>query len=105
MVKHLNENEFESEVLKKEGVVLVDFFATWCPPCKMLAPVLDEISNSRSIGFEIAKVNIDENYDLAAEYRIEVVPTMLVFKDGKVVDTLIGYNSKEDIVEKVSKHV
>lgn len=104
MVKHINENEFKSEVIGKKGVVLVDFFATWCPPCKMLAPILEEIGNSRA-EFDIIKVNIDENINIATEYKIEVVPTMLIFKDGKVVDTLVGYMPKEEIIDKVTMHV
>jgi thioredoxin 1 len=104
MLKHLNENEFENNVVKNNGVVLVDFFATWCPPCKMLGPVLEEISNSRA-PFDIVKVNIDENSNLSSKYEIEVVPTMLVFKNGKVVDKAVGYMDKSRIIDMVNKHI
>lgn len=104
MLKLIKRNEFETEVLNKEGVVLVDFFATWCPPCKMLGPVLEDIASSRS-EFDVIKIDIDENQDLAIKYGVEVVPTMVVFKNGKVVDKLVGFMSKETIVDKVSEHI
>lgn len=104
MLKVIGKEEFNLEVTEKKGVVLVDFFATWCPPCKMLGPVLEEIANSRS-EFDILKVNIDENQELALKYGVEVVPTMIIFKDGVKVDTLVGFMSKEAIVEKVQEHI
>lgn len=104
MLRHINENDFEKEVIQNKGVVLVDFFATWCPPCKMLSPVLEEISESRS-PYSIVKVNIDENLNISSEFNIEVVPTMLVFKDGKVVDKAVGYMPKEEIVTMLNKHI
>lgn len=104
MLKHLNESEFESNVIQNNGVVLVDFFATWCPPCKMLGPVLEDISNSRA-PFDIVKINIDESSNLSSRYEIEVVPTMLVFKNGKVVDKAVGYMDKSKIMDMVSKHI
>lgn len=104
MLKHANSLEFKKEVLENKRVVLVDFYATWCGPCKMLAPVLEKISNSRA-DFDIVKVNIDDSMQLATQYEIEVVPTMVVFKDGKPVDQLVGYAEEKDIIELVSEYI
>jgi len=98
MLKHVNSNEFTKEVLENKKAILVDFYASWCPPCKMLAPILEKISTSRA-EFDIAKVNIDENQDLAMEYKIEVVPTMLVFKNGKPVNKIVGLMEEKKIVD------
>ena len=98
MLKHVNQENFESEVLKSKTPILVDFFATWCGPCRMLGPVLDKISNSRA-EFDIAKVDIDGARDLALKYGIEVVPTMIIFKDGKESEKLIGLRQKGQILD------
>lgn len=97
MVKSITSRDFSEEVLNQKGVVLVDFFATWCPPCKMLAPVLEKVSESRA-DFKIVKVNIDQNPDKASEYNVEVVPTLLVFKDGKLVKKSEGYIPEDEVV-------
>ena len=93
---------FEEEVLKSDVPVLVDMFATWCGPCNMLSPILENISNTRA-DFNIAKVNIDELRDLAIDYEVEVVPTLLIFKNGKVVGRIEGLVSEEEIVNKVQE--
>lgn len=103
MLKHVNIENFE-EVLKSEKVILVDFFATWCGPCQMLGPVLEQISKEQD-NFDIAKIDIDEAQELAINYGIQVVPTMLVFKNGQVVDTMEGFCTKSEIIEKVSKYI
>ena len=104
MLKHVNIENFEKEVLKSEKIMLVDFFATWCGPCQMLAPVLEQISKEEE-AFDIAKIDIDEAQELAINYGIQVVPTMLVFKNGQVVDTMEGFYSKVEIISKVSKYL
>lgn len=104
MLKHINEDNFKTEVLEAERVTLVDFFATWCGPCQMLAPVLEKISNSRA-NFDIAKIDIDQLPDLAVEYGVEVVPTMVIFKNGKVMNKFEGFKSESEIVEEVSKYM
>ncbi len=104
MLKHINEDNFKTEVLESEKVTLVDFFATWCGPCQMLAPVLEKISNSRA-NFDIAKIDIDQLPDLAVEYGVEVVPTMVIFKNGKVMNKFEGFKSESEIVEEVSKYM
>lgn len=104
MLKHINNDEFNKEVLENKKAVLVDFYASWCPPCKMLAPVLEKISNSRA-DFDIIKVNIDENEDLAIKYRIEVVPTMVIFKDGKPVNQIVGLVDENKIVDLMANYI
>lgn len=104
MLKQLNSDEFKKEVIESERAVLVDFFATWCPPCKMLAPVLERIASSRA-EFDIVKVNVDENPDLANKYGIEVVPTMVVFKDGNPTSRISGYVEENKIIELMSNYI
>ena len=104
MLKHVDNNNFKNEVLENKKVVLVDFFASWCGPCNMLSPVLEKISNSRA-EFDIAKINIDENQDLAIKYNVEVIPTMIVFKDGKPVEKTVGFLDENNIVDLMSKHI
>lgn len=104
MLKHINEDNFKTEVLESEKVTLVDFFATWCGPCQMLAPVLEKISNSRA-DFDIAKIDVDQLPDLAVEYGVEVVPTMVIFKNGKVMNKFEGFKSESEIIEEVSKYM
>lgn len=102
MIKHINKENFKTEILDSTEPILVDFFATWCGPCNMLSPILENISNTRA-DFNIAKVNIDELRDLAIDYEVEVVPTLLIFKNGKVVGRLEGLVSEEEIVNKVQE--
>ena len=104
MIKYVNMNNFETEVLKSEKIILVDFFATWCGPCQMLGPVLEQISKEQ-YNFDIAKINIDEAQEIAINYGIQVVPTMLIFKAGQVVNSMEGLYSKGEIIEKISKYL
>ncbi len=93
-------NEFK-ELLAKEGLVLVDFFATWCGPCKMLAPVLEEVDKNIP-DLTIAKIDVDEESELASAFRISSIPTLVLFKDGKVVDSAIGYRSAKQLEDMVN---
>ena len=95
MLKHIN-NRDEFNATIKEGVVLVDFFATWCGPCKMLSPVLEELSNESDV--LIVKVDVDEAGPLAAQYGIQAVPTLMLFKNGERVDTRMGYQNKNQLL-------
>ena len=96
MIKHLNNsNEFENEV--KEGLVIVDFYADWCGPCQMLAPVLEDLE--KEISIKIVKINVDEIPDLARQFRIMSIPTLMLFKDGKFVKKELGYMPIERLRE------
>lgn len=103
MIKYINEENFKSEVLESKKILLVDFFATWCGPCKILSKILEDVSKT-SPDLEIAKVDIDELRDLAIEYEIEFVPTMLIFKDGKVIDRIDGVADKNEILSKMEEY-
>lgn len=95
----LTQENFEEEVLNSSLPVLVDFWATWCGPCKMIAPVVEEIADEYEGRIKVGKVNVDEEDELAAEYSISSIPTLLIFKNGEIVHTLIGYRPKEQILE------
>ena len=103
MAKIINKEEFENNVLQSEKIVLVDFFATWCGPCQMLAPILEDLSKENH-DFEIVKIDIDQERDLAIENRIEFVPTIVLFKNGKEVDRMTGVFDKNEILEKIKKY-
>ena len=94
----LNSENFEQEVLKSELPVLVDFWATWCGPCRMMAPVLEELAQEYDGKLVVGKVDVDENEELAAEYGIMSIPTMLVFKNGEMTDTALGLTPKEKLI-------
>lgn len=98
MIKHVTELK-ELEELTKEGTVLVDFFATWCGPCKMLAPVLEELDADPSFGAQIIKIDTDEAEDIARNFRIQAIPTLILFKDGKAVKSQLGFMRKDQIID------
>ncbi len=97
-IKNCNENDFENEVLKSNLPVIVDFWAEWCGPCKMLTPILEELSNEMKNEINVVKVNLDENQDLAMKYSIRSIPTLLLFKEGNLIDTKVGLLPKSEIV-------
>ena len=97
-MKNLNKENFVNETA--QGTVLVDFFAEWCGPCKMLSPILHEIENERA-DVAVCKVNIDEDMELAQQFRVMSIPTMIVFKDGKESARIVGYCSKDEILAKL----
>ena len=95
-MRYINTGEFDSEVLNQRGVVIVDFYATWCGPCKMLTPVLESIDNEME-NINVVKVDIDESRRLAMNYGIQSVPTIKIFKDGREVVTRVGFQPKETL--------
>ena len=96
---NLNNDNFEAEVIKSEKPVLVDFWATWCGPCKMLAPVLAEFAEEHKDKIKVGKVNVDEQSDLASKYQISSIPTLILFRNGQIVNTTVGYHSKDELKE------
>ena len=98
MVKEILSDEFKEVI--KEGKVVIDFFATWCGPCKMLSPVMDEISNELS-DISFYKVDVDKNEDIAREYGIMSIPTIIIFENGNVVNTLVGLRSKSELINTI----
>lgn len=95
----LTKENFENEVLNSDIPVLVDFWATWCGPCKMIAPIVEEIAEENEGKIKVGKVNVDDESDLAAEFRISSIPTLLVFRNGQIVHNSVGYRPKEQILE------
>ena len=102
-VINLTTENFEEEVLKSDVPVLVDMFATWCGPCKMMAPVVAQLAEEYKGSVKVGKLDIDQNVDIVAQYKIMSVPTFLVIKDGEVVKKLIGAVSKEELVEAIGQ--
>ena len=101
----VTDGTFQAEVLEADTPVLVDFWAEWCQPCKMVAPVLEKIANDQEGRLKIAKVDIEANPVLANQYRIRNIPTMLLFKDGEPVEALLGFMPERRILEKVGPHI
>ncbi|MCR4944558.1 MAG: thioredoxin [Clostridium sp.] len=102
MLKHINENEFQSEVLDASGVVVVDFYADWCGPCKMLAPILEELQEELT-DIKIVKVNVDENNAIANKYGIASIPTIKIFKAGEDKETKVGFMPKDMLKEAIEE--
>ncbi|HHC8875096.1 TPA: thioredoxin [Staphylococcus aureus] len=95
--------DFDSKV--ESGVQLVDFWATWCGPCKMIAPVLEELAADYEGKADILKLDVDENLSTAAKYEVMSIPTLIVFKDGQPVDKVVGFQPKENLAEVLDKHL
>ena len=96
-ITHTSDAAFESDVLKSDTPVLVDFWAEWCGPCKMIAPVLDELATEYQGKVKIVKVNIDEHQALATQFGVRAIPTLLVIKNGQVIEQMVGAKSKRDL--------
>ncbi len=94
----ITKETFEKEVLQSSGTVLVDFYADWCGPCKMLSPVLEELEKDRK-DFKLCKINVDEEGDLAGSYGVQSIPTLALIKDGKLIKTTVGFMPKEKVNE------
>ena len=94
LIKHFTDATFEADVLQSSQPVLVDYWAEWCGPCKMIAPILDEVSTAYAGKLQIAKMNVDENRDIPAKFGIRGIPTLMLFKDGQLAATKVGAMSK-----------
>jgi thioredoxin 1 len=101
MAQELTSSNFKSEILESALPAIVDFWATWCMPCRMIAPVVDEISAEYKDKIKVGKVNIDDESEIAGQFGIMSIPTLLFFKGGKVVETIVGAVPKEHILEKM----
>lgn len=103
MARIIEENEFQKEI--KDGVVVVDFFANWCAPCKMLAPILDELSSEMEGKVKFIKVDVDRSTNIANEYSISSIPAIIIFKNGEKQDMLVGFRPKENIKEQIEYYL
>lgn len=101
-IKHVTDQNFTDETSK--GLVLADFWAPWCGPCKMIAPVLEEIDGEMEEKVQIVKLDVDENQETAGKFGVMSIPTLLLFKDGEVVDQVIGFQPKEALTDLINKH-
>ena len=104
-IMHLTDDSFDDTIKNAQGPVLVDFWAAWCSPCKMIAPYLEQIADEVEGKATVAKVNVDENGDLSARFGIRSIPTLVVFKDGRIVDQTIGALPKDQIRSLLQKHI
>lgn len=100
-----SDGTFETEVLKAQGPIIADFWAEWCGPCKRIAPLLDELAEEYAGKVKVVKVDVDKNQQLAERYRVMSIPTLLFFKDGKVVDQVIGVVGKDTLVQKLKTQI
>ncbi|MEH7223031.1 thioredoxin [Bacillus sp. JJ1566] len=101
-ITNVTDQSFDTET--KDGVVLADFWAPWCGPCKMIAPVLEELDSEIGDKVKIVKLDVDDNQETAAKFGVMSIPTLLVFKNGEVVDKVVGYQPKEALAERLANH-
>ena len=100
-----SDEKFSEDVLEAELPVLVDFWADWCAPCKMLAPVINEIASENEDKLKVVKIDVDDNRDTASEYGVMSIPTLILFKDGEPVNRLVGFSSKDDLMEELQDYL
>jgi len=101
----VTDSTFQKEVLEEENPVLVEFWAPWCGPCKMVAPVVEEVAQEMNDKLKVCKVNVDENTDTAGEYGVMSIPTMVLLKDGEIQDQVVGYLPKDELKSKIEEHL
>jgi len=105
LIQHTTDAGFDSDVLKSDQPVLVDYWAEWCGPCKMIAPILDDVSKDYQGRLKVAKMNVDENRDVPAKYGIRGIPTLMLFKDGQLAATKVGALSKAQLTAFIDSHL
>ena len=105
MAQIISSEEFNNLVEHVEAVVVVDFFATWCGPCKMLAPVFQEVANEFEGKVKFYKIDIDESLDIARQFSVSTVPTVIIFKNGEPLERLVGFMPKENLVSKIKEYI
>lgn len=103
MAQQFTDQNFDQEVLKSDKPVLVDFWAAWCGPCQIMGPIVDELSLEMKDKIKIGKLNVDENRETATNYSVMSIPTLIIFKDGKVMKQLVGVQAKENLKEELEK--
>jgi thioredoxin 1 len=101
----ISSSNFDQEVAQSQTPVLVDFWAEWCGPCKMIAPLLDEIAEEKLGKIKVGKVNVDENQELATKFGIRAIPTLLLFKGGQIKEQMVGMVGKKDLEKKIAPHL
>lgn len=102
-MKIINEEEYKSEVLKSKGLAMVDFFATWCAPCKMYSPVLEEVEEETKVPFY--KMDVDQCLIIPRDFGVMSIPTLCIFKDGKFMEKVVGYRHKDEVIEYLQKYM
>ncbi len=105
MVLEINSGNFDNEVISHNGVIVVDFFANWCGPCRKLGPILEEVEQELSSKVKFAKINTDDNLEMAKKYQVSGLPTLMIFKNGEPVERLVGLMPKSSIITNIEKHV
>ncbi|MES2938041.1 MAG: thioredoxin TrxA [Pseudomonadota bacterium] len=105
LIKHISDDTFESDVLKASKPVLVDYWAEWCGPCRMIAPILEEVSESYKDKLQVAKMNVDENREIPAKFGIRGIPTLMLFKDGQLAATKVGALSKAQLTDFINQQL
>jgi len=101
----ISDDSFEDEVINKGKPIIVDFWAEWCGPCKQIGPILEEISEEYKEKLRIGKLDVDENPEIASQYQIRGIPTMMLFNNGSLVDTKVGMSSKNDLIQWIDQHI
>jgi thioredoxin 1 len=105
MIKEIGDLNFSDEVEKESGVTVIDFWASWCGPCRMIGPIVEELSEELGEKVKFAKVNVDDNPNVSQKYRIASIPTIMVFKGGNVVETIVGFRPKQDLKSTIERHI
>lgn len=105
MVLEINSENFDKEVISHDGITVVDFFANWCGPCRKMGPILEEVEQDLNSKVKFAKINTDDNLEMAKKYQVSGLPTLMVFKNGEPVERMVGLMPKSSIITNIEKHV